>query len=256
MTSRARLRPLFLLLIAGCLGISASARAQGTGLPVLHYVAAPFVPYTVTAADGAATGPTAQLVDTLSRRLQQPAVLTVLPFARAFATAENEPDTLIALIARTPDREHRFHWLCPVLDYEVQMFRRRERGDVTAANTDGLKRWRIAGVMQDVKTNYLQRNGIVVIPAADENEAVRLLLHGRVDAVASHPAGIRQRLREMGERGDTATAFLPLPELSMKLYLAMGKRTEPAVADRVAAACTAMTASGEIARLLQAPKIN
>jgi polar amino acid transport system substrate-binding protein len=242
-----------LVILTGMMLIAVPVRSAE--LPPIHYVAAPFIPYTNTTSDGRALGPTAQLIEALGLRLQRSGTLDVLPFARALATAENEPNTLIALIARTPEREARFHWICPVLDYEVAVFRRRNHAGVTARTVADLKRWRIAGVPQDVKTLYLERNGIVVIPAADENEAVRLLVYGRVDAIASHPAGIRQRVRDLAERGDAVENLLPLPDLSMKLYLAFGAKTAPAVAETVTAACSEMTRSGQITRLLQAPQL-
>lgn len=243
----------FLVVLTG-MGLIAIP-VRGAELPPIHYVAAPFIPYTATTSDGKAVGPTAQMIEALGLRLQRSAPLEVLPFARALATAENEPNTLIALIARTPDRETRFHWLCPVLDYEVAVFRRRNNTAMAARTLANLKGWRIAGVPQDVKTLYLERNGIIVIPAADENEAVRLLVYGRVDAIASHPAGIRQRVRDMGERADVVESLLPLPELNMKLYLAFGRKTAPSVAETVATACGEMLRGDEITRLLQAPQL-
>lgn len=239
-----------LVIAAGWLLIALPARSAETELPGIQYVAAPFLPYTVSDATGHATGPTAQLVAALGQRLQRPGPVQVLPFARALATAENEPNTLVGLIARSAERESRFRWICPVLDYEVSVYRLR-KSVVVAGSVADLKALRIAGVMQDIKTNYLQRNGIIVIPASDEDEAVRLLLHGRVEAIASHPAALRQRLRGMGERVDIVDVLMPLPELSSKLWLAFGATTAPAVADRFSAACDAMAKNGEVARLMQ-----
>lgn len=224
-------------------------------LPGVQYVAAPFLPYTVADAAGHATGPTAQLIAALSERLRRPGPVHVLPFARALATAENEANTLVGLLARSPERETRFHWVCPVVDYEVNVYRLR-RHSIVVRSLDDLKPLRIAGVTQDIKTNYLQRNGIIVIPAADEDQAVRLLLNVRVDAIASHPASIHLRLREMNESADAVDVLLPLPELSSKLWLAFGITTAPAVAEHFAAACNEMVKSGEVARLMQPARVN
>lgn len=224
-------------------------------LPGIQYVAAPFLPYTIADAAGHATGPTAQLIAALSQRLQRPGPVHVLPFARALLTAENEPNTLVGLLARSPERESRFRWVCPVVDYEVNVYRL-QRHNIAARSLDDLKRLRIAGVMQDIKTNYLQRNGIIVIPAADEDQAVRLLLNVRVDAIASHPASIQLRLREMNESPDAVAVLLPLPELSSKLWLAFGIGTAPDVAERFAAACDEMMKGGDVARLMQPARTN
>lgn len=254
--------PVSLLRRLCAIGFSAAILAAGFGsvavaadLPQVGYVATRFPPYTLVQ-DGQAAGPTANLIAALAERVGRPAPLAILPLARALAEAENEPNTLIALIARTAARENQFHWVCPVLNYDVMVFRRHDRPDVTAASLADLARWRIAGVHLDVKTEYLLRNGIPVVETADEDAAARQLLHGRVDAMPAHPASLQLRLRELGERSDAAIAFLPLPDLTSRLYLAFGKATEPSVVAAFAAACEAMQAGGEIDRLMRPVETN
>jgi polar amino acid transport system substrate-binding protein len=230
--------------------------AQAADLPGLHYVAGRFPPYTQTGPGDTAEGPTAALIAALGKRLGRPAPLAVLPFARAIATAEHEPNTLIALIAPNPERETKFHWVCPVLDYDVAVFRRRDRPEITADGLADLARWRVVGVNRDVKTEYLQRHSIPMQIAADEDEAVRLLLYGRVDAMPAHPATLRMRLRELGESGDTMVPVLRLRDISSRLYLAFGLRTTPDIVETVRAACYAMIASGEVAQIMQVPAQN
>jgi polar amino acid transport system substrate-binding protein len=220
-------------------------------LPTIHYVAGRFPPYTQTDANDQAIGPTAALIATLGQRIGRSAPLSVQPFARAIAIAEHEPNTLIALIARNPARERKFQWICPVLDYDVAVFRRHDRPDVMVDKLTDLTRWRIGGVNRDMKTEFLQRAGVSVQIAADEDEATRLLLHGHVDAMPAHPATIQMRLREMGERSDTLVSMLAIPELNTRLYLAFSLNTAPQVVTAVGEVCRAMTASGEIAQLLQ-----
>lgn len=238
------------LALAGWLLIAAPA--SSADLPALHYVAGRFPPYTQLDAANTPAGPTAALIAALGRRLNRTAELTVVPsFARALTIAEHEPNTLIALIARTPERETKFQWLCPVLDYDVAMFRRRDRPDVVAQTVGDLMKWRIGGVNRDVKMEYLQRNGIPVQIAADEDEVTRLLLHGRIDAMPGHPATVRMRMRELGERADAVVPVMALPELTSRLYLAFGPHTSPEVVDTVSRACRAMIASGDVGQLMQ-----
>lgn len=246
----------FAVLCALLAGGLTAMPVHAASLPELHYVAGRFPPYTQDDANGQAEGPTAALVAALADRLNRPAPLVVQPFARALATAEHEPNTLIALIARTPQREAEFQWICPVLYYDVFMFRRRERSLVVASTIADLKQWRIAGVNRDVKTEYLQRQGVPVEIMADEDEVTRLLIFGRVDAMPAHPATIRMRLRQQDQRGDVLVPMLALPELTSKLYLAFGRQTAPEVVTAATAACHAMIASGEVARLMQPPMQN
>lgn len=225
--------------------------AQGAELPQLHYVAGRFPPYTQVDASDTPVGPTAALIAALSSRIKRPAPLHVVPFARAITAAEHEPNTLIALLAPTAEREAKFQWVCPVLDFDAAIFRLRDRSDVVADGLEQLKAWRIAGVNRDMKTEYLRRNGVPVQIAADEDEAVRLLLHGRVDAMPAHPATMRMRLREAGLPDDTVVGILKLREITSRLYLAFGPQTAPDVVEAVRDACYRMIESGDVRRLMQ-----
>lgn len=225
--------------------------ARAADLPALHYVAGRFPPYTQLDAQGMPSGPTAALIAALGRQLNRPAPLSVVPFARAITAAEHEPNTLIALIAPNPEREQKFQWVCPVLDYDVTVFRRRDRSDIVLDRLEDLRQWRVAAVNRDVKTEYLRRNGIPVQIAADEDEAVRLLLHGRVDAMPAHPATMQMRLRELGERPDILVPALRLRDITSRLYLAFGLQTAPDVVETVRRVCYDMIASGTTGRLMQ-----
>lgn len=247
-----------LLVVLQPAAASADPPPPGTvanGLPHIHYVAARFPPYTLDHQDRMA-GPTRDLLVALAERVGRPSEPRLLPLARALSVAEHEADTLVALIARTPPRETRFHWVCPVLDYDVQVFRHRDRPDIRPDSIADLKSWQLAGANRDVKTNYLLHQGLPVTVTADEDEAMRLVLHGRAELMPSHPASLLLRLREAGLPADTMVPVLALPELTSRLYLAFGIRTAPAVAAAFATACAAMIADGTVARLLQPAMLN
>ena len=240
------------VMLVGAGGYAFSAQAADPA--AMQYVAARFPPYTLVENNQAA-GPTALLLRALAAKVGHPASLTIHPLARALAMASNEANVLIAMIARTPERETQFRWVCPVQDYDVAIFRLQHRTDVVANSIPDLARFRVMGVNRDIKTSYLQRQGLTLELAADEDEAMRLLLHGRIDAMPSHPPSIRTRLRELGERSDAVTAILPLPELTTRLYLAFGMKTSPETAALYTAACEELLRSGAVAHLLQ-PAIN
>ncbi len=225
--------------------------ARSADLPELHYIAGRFPPYTQVDASGLPVGPTAALIEALGHRIGRSAPLSLVPFARAITAAEHEPDTLIALIAPNSEREAKFQWVCPVLDYDVAVFRHRDRPDIVADRPADLARWRVAGVNRDVKTEYLQRLGIPVQIAADEDEATRLLLYRRIDILLAHPATLRMRLLELGEDRNILVPILRLYDISSRLYLAFGPKTAPETVERVRSACYDMIRRGEIAQIMQ-----
>lgn len=245
------LRRAFLLFATLVLGLAPMLAAQAAELPELHYIAGRFPPYTQVDAGDVAVGPTAALIAALAERIGRPGPLQVVPFARAITAAEYEPNTLIALVAPNAEREATFQWVCPVLDFDVAVFRLQGRDDIVADAPEELKRWRVVGVNRDVKTEYLQRHGVPVQIAADEDEAVRLLLHGRIDAMAAHPATMQMRLREAGLPTSTVVQMLKLRDITSRLYLAFGPRTAPDIVETVRDACYRMIASGEVSRLMQ-----
>src|SRR5690606_13549359 len=70
-----------------------------------------------TLEQGKVKGVSTELVQAILNEANIPAEIAIYPWARAYHIAVNQPDTLIYTMARTPEREHKFHWIGPVASY-------------------------------------------------------------------------------------------------------------------------------------------
>ncbi|MGB5746824.1 MAG: transporter substrate-binding domain-containing protein, partial [Desulfobacterales bacterium] len=68
--------------------------------------------------DGILTGSSTEIVREIMRRLNLPAEIQVLTWARGYQLALSRPNVVLFSTARTQEREHLFHWVGPI--YKVR----------------------------------------------------------------------------------------------------------------------------------------
>lgn len=218
--------------LAGLAGLAVARRAPaatpGTPLATLRVVTTDLPPYVVR--DGSqVTGSATGAVRAVLARLGIAPIFEVVPWPRAYAEALAIPNMLIYPIARTPEREGHFIWIDQVADYQVHLFRLAARADIVLQRLADAARYAVAGLARDVKTDYLAVHGVRVQPVAHEIDAVAMLLHGRVDLVASDDLAMAARIRELGADPARVVPALPLPEISHPLYMALSRGTDPRI---------------------------
>lgn len=71
---------------------------------------------------GQPAGPTVELIQELTNRMQQQGVYYLLPWARAMQRAQKTPRSVLFETVRTPEREELFHWVGPVKYYNMQLY--------------------------------------------------------------------------------------------------------------------------------------
>lgn len=215
-------------------GISFSGRAAAAE-PAIGVVTTVFPPYTVeesAAGRRAAAGPATAIVRAVLAEAGVTAEIEVLPWARAYQTALHTPNTLIYLIARTPEREELFKWVGEVVDYDVHLYRSADRPDIAPADLAGAAKFIVGGLIKDVKTAFLERHGVPVQPYADETNGLMMLLRGRIDLMPSDAKAMAYRLEATGLPALAVVPVLRLDEVSRPLYLAFNRETDDGTVER------------------------
>src|SRR5262245_28947876 len=127
--------------------------------------------------NGKVTGLVTDLVLETVKRANLAYTLEVLPWNRAYGRTQAERDTCLFATARLDNREKLFTWVGP---YANNVWGVYGKGDF--ANTvrllGDLKPYRIGGVANDAKVEYLRDNGItnVKVVPDDRQNPPRLLL--------------------------------------------------------------------------------
>lgn len=183
------------------------------------------------------------MVREMQRRLGDASPITIVPWARGLALALKQRDVALFPTARTPEREHLFHWVGPIGRNDWSFYKR--RGDtLTIKSLEDAKRVEgIAVYQHDARHSYLRKLGFTNLQDASNNILnIRKLLHNRVDLIACSnlcPMQLELALRQPSELIEEALVFR-----RTHLYLAFSKKTDEETVSTWGDAYAAMIADG------------
>ncbi|WP_164519207.1 substrate-binding periplasmic protein [Pseudoalteromonas rubra] len=184
-------------------------------------------PYQMPDQHGKVQGVAAKKVNKLLSDLNIKADIQVMPWARAYKIAVNEPGTLIFSIVRTPAREDLFHWLGVLMSTKTYLISLRKRSDIKVERLSDLLNYRVGVKRDDVVFQYLQSKGmldtIVVLP--ETFVTVKMLLKGRADIIAASPIHLDYMCEKIGCKRSDFRFLFELDELSNDFYLAANRQT-------------------------------
>jgi polar amino acid transport system substrate-binding protein len=200
--------------------------------------------------NGKLTGLVADLAADAVKRAGVSYTIEVLPWERAYTRTQAERDTCLFATARLDHREKLFVWVGPLANNLWGVYGRGDFGGTVRVLND-LKPYRIGGVVNDVKVEYLRENGITNIRQVTEDRMnpPRLFLptddRNRIDLWVTGFFGERE-VAKAAKVGDIKLVFI-LREIP--LYLACSPQTSPALVRALSAAVEKMRAEGVLTRL-------
>ncbi|MFV1850642.1 MAG: substrate-binding periplasmic protein [Thalassospira sp.] len=210
----------------------------------------PFPPYVIyDEQTGIARGPAVDVISRVCMESQIRCKIRVEPWARAYETALQNPDTLIFSIARRPDREALFKWIGTVAPYHVRLFSLNDYAVPVVDDWHALVGFQVAGQMRDVKAQYLEDAGFEVMMAPSAEATIRMLFAGRAMLVAGDALSLPYRVAELEEDSTRLHVVASIPELSSELYLAASLATNDVVIDAMRAALEAIKQEGAYDRI-------
>lgn len=216
----ARLAGLFFLAV---IFFSTQVRAQ-PDLSKIRVITSFYEPYSY-AEEGVAQGIAVNQVRKILAQLHFFPPITVYPWARAYNIALSTPNILIFSMARTPEREKDFHWIGPVIGFDVHLFKHKDRDDIKVEQLSDLKNYSIGTLRKDVKGIYLKKHGVTTNELTSEETGIKLIMNNRLDMLPADMNATRYRLEKMGLSPDTLQSAYHLTDISHPLYLAFSRQT-------------------------------
>lgn len=242
-----RFRHLLSVLWAGLLYLSAPSpqagelRAVTESLPPLNYEE-----------NGALTGYSTELLQTVLQAAGLKAPISLLPWARAYQTALTQADVLIYSITRTPERENLFEWIGPISRRQIYLYKLRARKQVqvktlteAAAYRIGLVR-EMAASKEFLRTSGLPDSVFDYAPTSESN--LKKLYLGRVDLIVSQDWGAAFLSKRTGHKPEELEALLLLDE-AHSYYFALNKQSDPAIVARLRLGLEKVQLSGRMDKL-------
>jgi len=194
------------------------------------------------------TGWGVEIVQEIMARTGSQTRIEPLPWARAFDTVLNTPNTALFSTTLTEERDRQFHWVGPFVRLQWIFIARKDSGIVINSLEDAKKVGSIGTYIEDARDRFLLQNGFLNLDRSTSNVAnYRKLMRGRLDLVAATPIGVVETAEEaMVDIADLEVAYV-IKE--MDLYLAINKDSDPEVVQAWKEAFVSMQKDGTFAAI-------
>jgi polar amino acid transport system substrate-binding protein len=204
--------------------------------------------------DGKVAGPASEVVEaTLQRAGLNDYHLALYPWARAYDMALQEPDVLIYLIARTPEREPLFKWVGELTRIEYHFYKLRERTDIQVQALQDVQNYSVGVLRDDVRHQYLQAQGFTrMVVSANNRDNFRMLLNRQVQLVPMPENDAIMLCAEARIDCADLERVHTLDALTTGLYMAYSRATADDTVTRSRAALDSLKAEGLVTRLMSA----
>ena len=242
-------------LLLFCLWFLICINSQGKALS-LRIVTEHFPPYNYQTSDHKLAGVMNQIVQVLITRLELQQRIEVLPWARAYKIALEEPDVLIYSILKTPARLHRFHWLSSFLSLDINIYALPETINRQKNQLNDVTQHSIGILRASAHENYIrkrfsshERN---VITNTSYRQLYQMHQMKRLDLLVAPRKLIKYLNKELQTPADKhplAIFKLPSP-YQKKLYIALSKGTSMQTVAKVKQALKAMQEDGTITEII------
>lgn len=115
-------------------------------------------------------------------RLKLPDNIQVVPWARGYTLALNQPNVALFSTTRLPQREKHFKWVGPIYTQTWGFYGKKGSGLQINSLEDAKKVARIGTYYKDAKEQFLKRNGFVNLVATNKNISnIRRVMEGNLD---------------------------------------------------------------------------
>ncbi|MFZ6686511.1 substrate-binding periplasmic protein [Undibacterium sp. SXout11W] len=179
--------------------------------------------------------------------------IRLLSWAGIMHTAEAQQTMIFYPLARTNERENKYHWLGTLLhDEKYSFYKLKNRRDIQLKKLDDAKMYRVGVIESDVREEYLIENGFAfntyagLIQINNNTEGLRLLRVNRIDLLPLSATSFTSECALYCADYEIATTL----NIRSNLELAANKATPTDVIQRIRRAYESLESDGTRARML------
>ena len=183
-------------LVMTALALMSISSAHATSLV---FTTESYPPYSYRSLHGEVLGMSVEQVREIIRSSDADISYTIelLPWARALALAETQPDHCVFVTARTPEREAQFQWVSPLAVTRNFLVSLEDR-DIRATSLADLRSYTVGTQREDYTESLLRQNGFQHLDlSASYDFTLSKLLNGRIDLMPMSETVIEQ-LKDKG----------------------------------------------------------
>ncbi len=173
---------------------------------------------------GRISGLSAEIVREILHRVNHPDVVELVPWARGYELALNQPGVVLFSTTRLPQREGLFSWVGPLYSQTWGFYALKDNGLRIDSLQDAAKVARIGVYRRDAKMQYLEKNGFLnLVPTNDNTNNIRHLILGNIDLWVTSDFNVNHQLRQAGVDPSSVERVFPL--LTVNNYIAFSRKT-------------------------------
>lgn len=148
---------------------------------------------------GEIEGLAVDIVREILLRLKLPDNIQVVPWARGYTLALNQPNVALFSTTRLPQREKYFKWVGPIYTQTWGFYGKKGLGLQINSLEDAKKVARIGTYYKDAKEQFLKRNGFVNLVSTNKNISnIRRVMEGNLDLWVSSDFNMPYLAKEAG----------------------------------------------------------
>lgn len=105
----------------------------------------------------------------------------IAPWARAFKEAKENPNALLYSVVRTPEREAFFHWIGPISNRKIALYKLKSRENLNIDEWQDLRKMRIGSLLGSASSETLKSRNLKLYELSNLKQIVKMLLEERID---------------------------------------------------------------------------
>ena len=172
--------------------------------------------------------------------------ISVLPWARAYKMAQEDPNTMIYTIIRIAPRESLFKWVRPLGNGgTTSLYRLKKSTQINPKNVEEAKALKVVANKDSMDHVWLEFNGFKQIHTPPQVEhAIRMIFAGRVDMIAFDDAVIKDEFKNFGFDANEVIQVMPL--FKTPPYMAVSLTTSDEILQKLQKAYDELAGEGKI----------
>lgn len=181
--------------------------------------------------EGKLTGLTIEIVQEIQKRVGNHDSIQVVPWARGLDKIDNNPNTLLFSMARTPERENAYQWIGPIMANIYGLYAKAD-STLQIHSIEEAKKINLIGVYRDdIRDQTLTRLGFTNLDRASSNiSSFKKLMMGRITVYTDSQLGVESLALASGFKASDVKLVFEL--FKSELYIAASKATSPALVEK------------------------
>jgi polar amino acid transport system substrate-binding protein len=207
-------------------------------------------PYQFYQENNVLSGFSVEVLEALFKITNDDTDLKVLPWARAYRTALNQPNTLIFSLSRTLSREKLFIWGGKLTTDDVYAWGLKDNFKTPTTHLEQLRKHKIAIANSTSTYQYFkQKKYPYIYEIVTQDQGLKMLLLNRVDIITGSKNTLKARAKKLNLDFSLLKIIIPITPVNLDLYFAFSLNSDAHIVRKYKEAYEKIIKNGTLAKL-------